>query len=87
MIKTPVKFDSFDGICGIFDRTGNVVVFTDEDVTKDDANEIVKRINMHDELVKRVKQLSALSLVDMGSAAEWISNHLSEIDELLEQCK
>lgn len=88
MINTPVSYDDSENVFypypQVEDANGSFIF---ECKDKRVAKEIVKRINMHDELVKRVKQLSALSDADMSAAAEWIESHVSEIDELLEKCK
>jgi hypothetical protein len=88
MIKTPVSYDDSDNVFypypQVEDANGSFIFECND---KRVAQEIVKRINMHDELVKRVQQLSALSDADMASAAEWIESHVSEIDDLLEKCK
>lgn len=85
IIKTPVKFDSFDGICGIFDRTGEVVVFTGEYVTKNDAIEIVKRINLHDPLINAVKLL--LPAYETFKLDHSGVDTVDSIKKLLEQCE
>ena len=56
--------------------------FISECNKEDTAKEIVKRINMHDELVLMLKDIA---LVDGGS--ECIKSKIARARELLEKCK
>jgi hypothetical protein len=77
MIKTPVSYD--DRFSGIEDADGDAILY---DVSEDIGNEMVKRINMHDELVAMLKDIA---LVDGGSIC--IRSKLAKARELLEKCK
>jgi hypothetical protein len=77
MIKTPVSYD--DRFSGIEDADGDAILY---DVSEDIGNEMVKRINMHDELVAMLKDIA---LVDGGSIC--IRSKIAKARELLEKCK
>ena len=82
MIKTPVStyFDKdVYPYPQIDDADSN---FISECNKEDTAKEIVKRINMHDELVLMLKDIA---LVDGGS--ECIKSKIARARELLERCK
>ena len=82
MIKTPVStyFDKdVYPYPQIDDADSN---FISECNKEDTAKEIVKRINMHDELVSMLKDIA---LVDGGS--ECIKSKIARARELLERCK
>ncbi len=74
MIKTPVFSDGYE----IFDKNGHSIISGDEM----EANEAVKRINTHDELVSMLKDIA---LFDGGS--ECIKSKIARARELLEKCK
>lgn len=77
MINYPVHYDEELG--GIYDKLCHFIC----DVSsKTHGNEIVKRINMHDELVSMLKDIA---LVDGGS--ECIKSKIARARELLEKCK
>ena len=77
MINYPVHYDEELG--GIYDKSCHFIC----DVSsKTHGNEIVKRINMHDELVSMLKDIA---LVDGGS--ECIKSKRARASELLERCK
>ena len=77
MINYPVHYDEELG--GIYDKSCHFIC----DVSsKTHGNEIVKRINMHDELVLMLKDIA---LVDGGS--ECIKSKIARARELLEKCK
>lgn len=77
MINYPVHYDEELG--GIYDKPCHFIC----DVSsKTHGNEIVKRINMHDELVAILKDIA---LVDGGSIC--IRSKLAKARELLEKCK
>jgi len=77
MINYPVHYDEELG--GIYDKSCHFIC----DVSsKTHGNEIVKRINMHDELVSMLKDIA---LVDGGS--ECIKSKIARARELLEKCK
>lgn len=77
MINYPVHYDEELG--GIYDKLCHFIC----DVSsKTHGNEIVKRINMHDELVAMLKDIA---FVDGGSIC--IRSKLAKARELLEKCK
>lgn len=77
MINYPVHYDEELG--GIYDKSCHFIC----DVSsKTYGNEIVKRINMHDELVLMLKDIA---LVDGGS--ECIKSKIARARKLLEKCK
>ena len=77
MINYPVHYDEELG--GIYDKSCHFIC----DVSsKTHGNEIVKRINMHDELVSMLKDIA---FVDGGS--ECIKSKIARARELLEKCK
>ena len=77
MINYPVHYDEELG--GIYDKSCHFIC----DVSsKTRGNEIVKRINMHDELVLMLKDIA---LVDGGS--ECIKSKIARARKLLERCK
>ena len=77
MINYQVHYDEELG--GIYDKSCHFIC----DVSsKTHGNEIVKRINMHDELVSMLKDIA---LVDGGS--ECIKSKIARARELLEKCK
>jgi len=77
MINYPVHYDEELG--GIYDKSCHFIC----DVSsKTHGNEIVKRINMHDELVLMLKDIA---LVDGGS--ECIKSKIARARKLLEKCK
>ncbi len=77
MINYPVHYDEELG--GIYDKSCHFIC----DVSsKTNGNEIVTRINMHDELVLMLKDIA---LVDGGS--ECIKSKIARARELLEKCK
>jgi hypothetical protein len=77
MINYPVHYDEELG--GIYDKSCHFIC----DVSsKTHGNEIVKRINMHDELVAMLKDIA---LIDGGSIC--IRSKLAKARELLEKCK
>ena len=76
MINYPVHYDEELG--GIYDKSCHFIC----DVSsKTHGNEIVKRINMHNELVLMLKDIA---LVDGGS--ECIKSKMARARELLEKC-
>ena len=80
MIKTPVSYSN--KFSNITDVEGCFVAHV---VKENKADEFVKRINMHDELVATVKELKAFYDDRMDGNKE---HQLSrEINELLERCK
>jgi len=77
MINYPVHYDEELG--GIYDKSCHFIC----DVSsKTHGNEIVTRINMHDELVLMLKDIA---LVDGGS--ECIKSKIARARKLLEKCK
>ena len=77
MINYPVHYDEELG--GIYDKSCHFIC----DVSsKTHGNEIVKRINMHDDLVLMLKDIA---LVDGGS--ECIKSKIARARKLLEKCK
>ena len=77
MINYPVHYDEELG--GIYDKSCHFIC----DVSsKTHGNEIVKRINMHDELVLMLKDIA---LGDGGS--ECIKSKIARARKLLERCK
>jgi hypothetical protein len=77
MINYPVHYDEELG--GIYDKSCHFIC----DVSsKTNGSEIVKRINMHDELVLMLKDIA---LVDGGS--ECIKSKIARARKLLEKCK
>ena len=77
MINYPVHYDEELG--GIYDKSCHFIC----DVSsKTHGNEIVKRINMYDELVLMPKDIA---LVDGGS--ECIKSKIARARKLLEKCK
>ena len=83
MIKTPVSYDDSEGVLypypQVEDANGSFIF---ECKDKQVAQDIVKRINMHDELVAMLKDIA---LVDGGSIC--IRSKLAKARELLEKCK
>lgn len=81
MIKTPVSYD--DRFSGIEDADGDAILY---DVSEDIGNEMVKRINMHDELVKSLQFLTGI--VGGNFCQDMvIKRKYKEAIELLEKCK
>lgn len=84
MIKTPVSIvDS----C-IFNSENRPILFDDK-ADSDVMNEIVKRINMHDELVKSLDEMCGVWRLVCNSNG-WDENHMSQYEnaiKLLERCK
>ena len=77
MINYPVHYDEELG--GIYDKSCHFIC----DVSsKTCGNEMVKRINMHGDLVAMLKDIA---LVDGGS--ECIKSKIARARELLEKCK
>lgn len=77
MINYPVHYD--EDLGGIYDKSCHFIC----DVSsKTNGNEIVTRINMHDELVLMLKDIA---LVDGGS--ECIKSKIARARKLLEKCK
>ena len=82
MIKTPVELGHRYNC--IIDADGNVIA-NDVDY-KCDGQEMVKRINMHDELVKAL--LSMVEIVGSNFCSnQEIKKKYKEAKQLLEQCK
>ena len=81
MINTPVSYDgdSLYPYPQVEDANGSFIF---ECKDKQVAQEIAKRINMHDELVLMLKDIA---LVDGGS--ECIKSKRARARELLEKCK
>ena len=79
MIKTPVSYDSVNQC--VIDAEGDEL-FASDAIYDCEAQEIVKRINMHDELVLMLKDIA---LVDGGS--ECIKSKRARARKLLEKIK
>jgi len=81
MIKTPVSYSNkFSNI------TDSESCFVAHVVKENKADEIVKRINMHDELVDMIgKLLSEIDACDTYSVANQATIFMAE--ELLERCE
>ena len=92
MIKTPVSYDENELIYypQIHDADGDYLF---EAMDTDTAKEIVKRINMHDELVNALQDVKDFTdwLYTKGAAGTRPKKPLNEIakniGELLERCK
>lgn len=90
MIKTPVSYDDSENIFypypQVEDADGSFIF---ECKNKDVASEIVKRINMHDELVKSLDEMCGVWRLVCNSNG-WDENHMSQYEnaiKLLERCK
>ena len=81
MIKTPVSYSyRFNRV---EDADGDVILY---DASEDIGNEIVKRINMHDDLVKSLQFLTGI--VGGNFCQDMvIKRKYKEARELLEKCK
>ena len=84
MIKTPVSYDENELIYypQIHDVDGDYLF---EAMDTDTAKEIVKRINMHDELVKSLRDMFELAGMANYNAG-WSERYLTA-EKLLERCK
>ena len=81
MINYPVHYDEELG--GIYDKSCHFIC----DVSsKTNGNEIVKRINMHDELVKALSMMTEVVGGNFCQNME-IKRKYKEARELLEKCK
>ena len=81
MIKTPVSYN--DRFNRVEDADGGVVMYY---VSEDIGNEAVKRINMHDDLVKSLQFLTGI--VGGNFCQDMvIKRKYKEARELLEKCK
>jgi len=81
MIKTPVSYSN--KFSNIIDSEGCFVAHV---VKENKADEIVKRINMHDEFVDMIgKLLSEIDACDTYSVANQATIFMAE--ELLERCE
>ena len=78
MIKTPVFSDGYE----IFDKNGHSIISGDEM----EANEAVKRINTHDELVKSLHDMVEIVGSNFCQNME-IKRKYKIARELLERCK
>lgn len=90
MINTPVHvsddgLDDDDNVIYesyVFDQNGDLVCEAD---SPEFAIEIVKRINLHDELVAALKY--SVDFMEDRAATKYNLNKVSEFRKLLEQCK
>lgn len=81
MIKTPVSYD--DRFSRIEDADGGVIFY---DVSEFIGYEIVKRINMHGELVKALSMMTDIaSQVDGWES--FPSYAIADAESVLEKCK
>ena len=85
MIKTPVSYDESELIYypQIHDADGDYLF---EAIDTDTAKEIVKRINMHDELVKSLRDMIEIVGSNFCQNVE-IKRKYKIARELLERCK
>ena len=90
MIKTPVSYDESELIYypQIHDADGDYLF---EAMDTDTAKEIVKRINMHDELVDELEQIKIFLDEIHVMPVNWITKEgvyrRAVVCELLERCK
>ena len=90
MIKTPVSYDENELIYypQIHDADGDYLF---EAMDTDTAKEIVKRINMHDELVDELEQIKIFLDEIHVMPVNWITKEgvyrHAVVCELLERCK
>jgi len=90
MIKTPVSYDENELIYypQIHDADGDYLF---EAMDTDTAKEIVKRINMHDELVDELEQIKIFLDEIHVMPVNWITKEgayrYAVVCELLERCK
>lgn len=90
MIKTPVSYDENELIYypQIHDADGDYLF---EAMDTDTAKEIVKRINMHDELVDELEQIKIFLDEMHVMPVNWITKEgvyrHAVVCELLERCK
>ena len=86
MIKTPVSYDDSENVFYPYPRVEDASgSFIFECNDKQVAQEIVKRINMHDELVDAVEMLIPLFIHE--SYTEDDGKKIMYLYELLERCK
>ena len=88
MIKTPVSYDESELIYypQIHDADGDYLF---EAIDTDTAKEIVKRINMHDELVSAMRNMFDMLSINCqcnSYSREQLKKYL-EAEKLLERCK
>ncbi len=92
MIKTPIRYDIDDLVFYPYPQVKDANgMFIFEAKNMDAANELVKRINMHDEIVNELEQMK-LFLEDMHmmpidwTIKESTHRHIA-VGNLLERCK
>lgn len=80
-INTPVKIENSNGMYNaIIESSGEYI---GDMITTELAEEIVKRINLHDKLVEVLKSSKYALKQQYGNDSDFVN----KIDELLEQCK
>lgn len=81
MIDLPVSYD--DRFSNVEDAVGDIILY---DVSENIGYEIVKRINMHDELVKALSMMTDIaSQVDGWES--FPSHAIADAESVLEKCK
>lgn len=95
MVKTPLTYDDRHGV--VYDASGERIFETNMLLTSgDDVNDLVKRINMHDELMRTLCDIQQMCIGDIAMGykleAETIGPMISAATgltapELVERCK